>query len=348
MSKISTKEQIIFAKRLGFLMRSGMPILDSLNLLKKQVSGSSGLKFYEQIIGYVSSGKNLSSALSSLPKPFGIFALNIIRVGESTGVLGENLNYLAEELKKKQQLKNKIYSALFYPAFIVLITFGLTFVLTVVVFPKILPVFSSIGLNLPFSTKILIFISSVLISHGIWIVILAIGFVLLSFYLFKKPKNKILAQRTVLKLPLLGKLFQNYFLSGFCRTLGLLLKGHMRLDEAIKITADSTENLVYKKEYIKIHEFILRGERISNYLVMHPGLFPSELSGMVSVGEASGNLSETFLYLADAYEQELDNLTKNLASLLEPVLMIFMGLLVGFVAISIITPIYSVTEKLRP
>jgi type IV pilus assembly protein PilC len=129
--------------------------------------------------------------------------------------------------------------------------------------------------------------------------------------------------------------------------MGLLLKGDARLDEALTITASTTENLVYKREFNTLAVQVNKGEKISEYLEKRPGLFSDMLGHMVAIGETAGNLSETFLYLADMYEGEVDDLTKNLSGLIEPVLMVFMGLLVGFIAISIITPIYSVTQKLH-
>jgi type II secretory pathway component PulF len=346
--KLAAKEQILFAKRLAFLMRSGMPILDCLSLIKKQTTNQAVAKIYQNIISDVSDGRYLSAAIFKAGNVFGDFAVNIIKVGESGGTLHENLAYLAEELKKKQELRKKILAAMFYPAFIVMAASALTLLLSVVIFPKVLPIFSSIGLSLPLSTRVLIFVSNFMINYGLWtlfcITMAAIG---LKFYL-RRPKYKIVMQKWILKAPIFGKIFKNYFLSSFCRTLGLLLKAHTKLDDAIIITANATENLVYKEKYQNMALFVLRGEKISNFLKLNEQLFPVMLSAMVSVGEVAGNLSETFLYLAEVYESELDDLTKNLSTLLEPVLMIFMGLLVGFVAISIITPIYSITEKLHP
>lgn len=338
----------MFAKRLGFLMRAGVPVLESLELLKSQTKSNSSRLIFSRIIFDVSNGRALSSALAARNNIFGDFAVNIIRVGEQNGILCDNLNYLAEELRKKQQMKRKILSAMFYPAFIICATLLLTVGLTIFVFPKVLPIFSSVNLSLPLSTKILIFASNFLINRGLYLTICLIAAAAAVIFLLKRPKFKMAAEQIALKTPLAGNISQNYYLSNFCRTLGLLLKGDSRLDEAIKITAATTENLVYRRELEGVGRFVDKGGKISVYLLERPGLFPDMLGHMVAVGETAGNLSETFLYLADLYEAEVDDLTKNLSGLLEPVLMVFMGLLVGFIAISIITPIYSVTQKLAP
>jgi type IV pilus assembly protein PilC len=348
MSKFSNKEQILFAKRLGFLMKAGVPILESLQLLKSQMNSKAGRLIFSSVIADVSNGQYLSAALAKFKNTFGDFAVNIIRVGEQSGILSDNLNYLAEELKKKQQMRRKITGAMFYPVFIVCATLLLTAGLTIFVFPKVLPIFTSVNLNLPISTKILIFVSHFLINYGFYLLLFLIAVAVAFTFAMRTPKFKMVIERIILKIPLAGSISQNYYLSNFCRTLGLLLKGDSRLDVAINITATTTENLVYRQEFERVGDFVDKGGKISVYLLSRPGLFPDMLSHMVAIGETAGNLSETFLYLADMYEAEVDDLTKNLSGLIEPVLMVFMGLLVGFIAISIITPIYSVTQKLTP
>jgi type II secretory pathway component PulF len=289
----------------------------------------------------------LSGSLAKLKGAFGDFAVNIIKVGEQSGILSQNLDYLAEELGKKQQMRRKILGALFYPIFIVAATLVLILVLTIFVFPKVLPIFSSVNLSLPISTKILIFVSGFLIKFGLPLLLLLVASAAAFIFFMKRPGFKMFIERLVLKTPLAGSISRNYYLSNFCRTLGLLLKGDARLDKAIRITAGATENLVYRRELENAAGFVDKGGKISEYLESRPGLFPDMLSHMVAIGETAGNLSETFLYLADMQENEVDELTKNLSALIEPALMVFLGLLVGFVAISIITPIYGVTQKLH-
>lgn len=346
--KLSAKEQTLFAKRLSYLVRAGVPILESLELLTSQMRSKSGKKMFTSICSDVANGQYLSSAMAKFKSSFSEFIINIIRVGEHNGILAENLEYLAEELKKKQALQRKILGAMFYPLFIVLATIGLTGVLTVFVFPKVLPIFSSVSVDLPITTKILMFVSRFLISYG-WLVLilLAVSFFVLT-YLTRVPKFKIILENIIFRMPLFAHMAKSYHLANITRTLGLLLKGDSRLESAILTTSTTTSSLVYRQALSDLSLAASRGERMSYFMLKAPHLFPDMVSHMVAVGENTGNLSETFLYLSEMYEQDLDEITKNLSGLLEPVLMVFMGLLVGFVAISIITPIYSVTQKLRP
>ncbi len=345
---ISRSEQVQFAKRLAFLMRAGVPILESLQILAGQSKTKGGKKMLENLVSEVSNGHFLSTAMAKFSSVFGDFAVNIVKVGEQAGILPENLNYLAEELKKKQALRKKVMGALFYPIFIVVATLLLVGLLTVVVFPKVLPIFTSINVPLPVSTKILMSVSRFLIAYGFWVLILILIFPFALLFLSRLPKVKAWLDKVLLKIPLAGSIAQNYYLANFCRTMGLLLKGESRLDEALQTSARTTQNMVYRKQLENLAQTVAKGSRMSEYMLKNKKYFPDMVSHMLAVGETAGNLSESFMYLADMYETEVDDQTKNLSTLIEPVLMVFMGLLVGFVAISIITPIYSVTQKLHP
>ncbi len=346
--RLPLQEQILFAKRLSVLLKAGVPILGALQMFKKQTTSSHSTYILGELVTNVENGTYLSAGLAKFKNIFGEFAVNIVRVGEISGTLNENLNYLAEELKKKQELKRKIISALVYPVFIVFATVGVVILLTAYVFPKIMPIFQSFKFKLPWTTRSLIFISNTFIHYGIYIflalIILVVGYVLL----LRNYKFHYFIQRTLLRFPLLGPLLQSYNIANFTRTLGLLLKSDVRIVEALNIVANTTTNLPYKKEYEAMAEFVVKGNRISTYMETNPKLFPPVLSQMTSVGEAAGGLSNSLMFLAEMYEEEMNNLTKNLSTSIEPILMIFMGLLVGFIALSIITPIYGVTQSIHP
>jgi type IV pilus assembly protein PilC len=347
--KLSTKEQAFFAKRLSFLIRAGIPLLEGLHMIREQTISKNYGKILNFVIDDVSNGQPLSGSLSKFNNVFGDFAINIIAVGESTGILSENLTYLADELKKKYQLRKKVVGALVYPVFITIATLGITGMLTTFIFPKIMPIFTSLNVTLPLSTKIIIFTSNFLINWGVFVVLgFIIAFFAFLFTLKKSKKFHFLFDRLVLKLPFVGTMIQNYNLANISRTLSLLLRGGMTLSDALPIVGKSTANLVYRGEFETLSTVVSRGEKISTHLQKHRKLFPDVFSQIVSVGERSGNLSETLTYLSDMYESEVEDSTKNLSSLIEPILMICMGLIVGFVAVSVITPIYGITQHLSP
>ena len=168
------------------------------------------------------------------------------------------------------------------------------------------------------------------------------------FLLLKNKKIHFWYNAALLRIPLLRRLIQTYNAANICRTLGLLLTSGIVVVKSFEVTSNTTTNVVYKKELSNIAKTIAQGGKISTHIHRHPALFPVTMAQMVAVGETTGKLSETFSYLADIYEEEMDDLTKNLSTSVEPLLLIFMGLLVGFVAISIITPIYGITQHLSP
>ncbi len=346
--RFSVKEQTFFAKRLSFLIKAGVPILESLHIIRKQTKSKSRVKVFDRVILDISNGQYLSTSLGRFKGVFGDFAINIIRVGESSGILSQNLNYLAGELKKKQVLRSKVMGALFYPIIITIATFGITGLLVMYIFPKILPIFQGLHVELPLSTRIIIFITDTIRDYGIYIFIGIIAFII-SFSIARRriPAVRLVLDGFILRIPLVGKIIKNYNLANICRTLGLLLKSGISVNESLLIASDTTENTQYKKSLRDISRGVIKGKPISELLERSPELFPDMTWHMIAIGEKSGNLSNTLTYLSELYEDDFEDLTKNLSTSIEPILMIVMGLIVGFVAISVIAPIYGITQNLK-
>lgn len=344
--KVPIQEQIMFARHLAVMSKAGLPLLESLKMIQKETKSKAMLKILEQVIKDVSNGQFLSASLDKFKNIFGDLFVNIIRVGESAGILYENLNYLADELKKKKELRSKVIGALIYPAVVVIATFGITALLILFIFPKILPVFKTLNVKLPVTTQFLILLSQSVTDYGFITLLVLVTLAAAIWLSLKVRKIRYYANYLLLYLPIFGKIFRDVSLANFCRTLGLTLKSGVRVVEAVSITAESIANLVYKDELRTVAEEVKKGEAIAPYFSKSPHLFPLILSQMVSVGESAGNLSETLLYLSEFYESEVNDVTKNLSNVLEPVLMVLMGIIVGFVAISIITPIYEVSRTI--
>lgn len=346
--RLSLKDRVFFIKQLSILIRSGVPLFSSLLMLKKQTKSRTMNKIMAQVIRDVENGQYLATALGKFKRIFGELTINIIAIGEISGTLSDNLNHLCLTLKKKQALRRKLVSASVYPIFIILATLAITVMLTVFIFPKIIPVFKSVNYDLPWTTKFLIFISDTARNHGILIVLGVIVLAIGGWLLLRIKKVHFWYDKLLLQIPLLNRLVRAYNITNICRTVGLLLNSGVVVVRTFQVTANTTVNLVYKEELNNIAEKLMKGEIISTQMQNKPKLFPEIMPQMVAVGESTGKLSETFLYLSDIYEEDMDDLTKNLSTTIEPVLLIFMGVLVGFVAISIITPIYGITQHLNP
>jgi type IV pilus assembly protein PilC len=296
-----------------------------------------------------SNGQLLSVSLTKYKDQFGDFAINIIYFGESSGTLSENLEYLATELKKRHTLKRKIIGASIYPAVVMVGVFSVIGFLIVYLFPKILPVFSSLHMRLPLSTRIVIYLSQTLKSYGV--IILVAGSSSIFIWRWLLGRFVLMRKYTImlaLYMPIVGSMTRNYNLASITRTLGLLLKAGLTLGEALTISIKTIENELYQNELTLFVEGVNRGDRLSIYLRENVLLFPDIVASVVAVGERSGNLAESFLYLSELFEEEVDDSSKNISSLIEPLLMVVMGVLVGFIAVSIISPIYGITSNLHP
>ena len=347
--RFSTKEQTLFAKRMSFLIKAGVPILECLHLIRTQTKSKAKVRVYDDIINDVANGRYLSASLAKYRRLFGDFAINIIRVGENSGILSQNLAYLADELSKRHALERKVVGTLIYPAFITVSTLGLTGLITVFIFPKLMPIFTSLHVDLPLTTRMLIWLSNFL-QHWWYLVIFgAVAVVVAWLFLRARFKRvRYAGDQILLHLPVAGKVARSYNLANFARTLGLLLKSGVHLIEALHITAETTGNMVFAAGIRRVAEAAAKGEPVSRQLAREPKLYPDMLTHMVTVGETTGNLALTCIYLGELYEAEVDEQTKNLSSSIEPILMIVMGLLVGLIAVSVITPIYAITQHLQP
>jgi type IV pilus assembly protein PilC len=347
LNRVGAKEKIFFTKRLSFLVSSGIPLSDSLALL----TGKSNSPYFNSVINSlladVLEGHDLSRALERYRDQFGDFAINIIRFGESSGTLASNLEYLAIELKKRELLRKKIIGAALYPAIVIIGVFAVVGFLVVYLFPKILPVFSSLHIKLPLSTRLLIYVSTVIRQHGLLLISACVALVLVVRWLPRKYYGvRIFMARLKIRTPIIGNITRSYNLASITRTLGLLLKSGLTLSESVSIAIRSTENELYRLKLISAEKAILQGQRFSEYLD-DDVLFPNVIVGVLATGERSGNLSESFIYLAELFEEEVEDITKNISSLIEPVLMVCMGVVVGFIAVSIISPIYGITSNLH-
>ena len=345
----SAKEQTFFAKRMSFLVKAGVPLVECLHIIRAQTKSTTKKRVFESVIADVSSGQYLSSSLAKFKRLFGDFAINLIRVGEESGILSQNLAYLADELQKKHELQRKVIGTLVYPLFITVATLGFTALLTAYIFPKLMPIFTSLHVDLPLTTRALIAVSAYLRDWGVYTVLGIVAAVVAAFVIRNRfERVRMWGDRLLLRIPLAGSVVRAYNLTNFCRTLGLLLRSGLTLTSALQITGETTKNRVYRAFCTRLSAQVMRGEPISRGLGERPDLYPDILTHMVAIGERTGNLSTTLTYLGEMYEDEVDGLAKGLSSSIEPVLMVVMGLIVGLIAVSIITPIYSITQHLSP
>jgi type IV pilus assembly protein PilC len=344
-TRISTQDRINFARHLALVIKAGLPIYEGLKIIQSQTESKVLRQVLDDLITDVNNGKFLADGLQKYNYLFGDFFVNIVRVGEASGTLSKNLLYLAEELDRSKAIESKVRSAMVYPLVIFCATIAVAGFLTFYVFPKLIPIFSSLNVQLPLTTVILLAALHFLQLYGLWVLIAFILFIILARILITGVRSvKYAVDRVILAIPVVSDLAVGVNMANFSRVLALLLKSGIKIVEALNITAATFSNLVYKDVIVAAGEKVRIGAQIGSYLAEHKKLFPPLLSGMVLIGETTGNLEDNLEYLAQYYDEEIDNKLHSLTSLVEPLMLLLMGLMVGFVALSIITPIYSISQ----
>lgn len=346
-NQVSFLDKTLFAKHLALMIKSGLPLRESVATIQGQSKSKNFKKILGKVIKSIDNGQSLAESLSRHSRVFDPFYINMIRIGEESGTLEENLSYLVSQLKKSYELRKKIQAAMLYPAIILTAVTVLGTGLIFFVLPKIVPVFKTFNIELPLTTRILIRFTEIVQDYGLSILI-GIGVLTTVLFLISRfRKVKFLIHRISLKIPVVGSISRNVNISNLSRTLGILLKSGLPLVAALNITQETLGNLVYQKELEKTAVEVQKGKAISSYLKKREAVFPLMVSRTVEVGEKTGNLEETLLYLGDFYDAEVDRSTRTLSTVLEPILLLTVGIAVGFVVLAIITPIYEITRGLH-
>ena len=346
--RISIQDRINFARHLSLVIKAGLPIYEGLKIIQSQTDSGILRRVIDSLMNDVNNGKFLADGLQKYEHLFGNFFINIVRVGESSGTLGKNLLYLAEELRRERILQSKVRSAMVYPLVILVATIGVAGFLTFYVFPKLIPVFGSLNVQLPLTTRMLLATLDFLRAYGVYtlagLVVLVVGG---RIIMKRVGPVKYFFDELLLFIPVVADLTVSVNMVNFTRVLGLLLKSGVKIVEALDVTRNTFSNMVYRRILMRASEEIRKGGQLGMYLGTARRCFPPLVSGMVRIGESTGNLEENLEYLAEYYDDEVDTKLHSLTSLIEPLMLLVMGLLVGFVALSIITPIYSISQGIK-
>lgn len=344
--RVSDTDKIILARQLALMLRSGLSIIDSFEFLKKQTRSKALKYIFENIINDLQKGTSLAISLRRFKNIFGDFFINIIEVGEASGNLDKNLDYLANSLEKQKELKNKIISALIYPAFILTGTLGISFLMIFFIFPKILPVFTELKIKLPLTTIIFIKISTFILNFWFLIIIYLIGFILIFFLLLKIDKIKYYFDKVLINIPFVKTIIRDSILITFSRNLALLLESGLDISRSLDFVATTIENKFYSQLFGEALAAIKQGHPFKEFLHRQEKYFDNVFINLLEIGEKTGSLQKNLFYLADYFESDLTTRLKNLTTILEPILLALMGVIVAFIALSIITPIYQLTQQI--
>ena len=343
---VSLIQKAVFAKHLAIMLKAGLPITEALDIAQDSASGKFK-KIIKEISGSVETGRSLSTSFARYPNVFSPFFINTTHTGELSGSLRESLENIAIQLEKEKNLAVKIKGAMLYPTIVLIAASILGIVLVFVILPKIVPLFKGLRVELPATTRALIAFSTIVQNYGSYFFFGLVSFIIFIGWLIKQEFSKPVTHWLLLNTPIVKNITYNAKLSEFSRTLGMLLKSGVNIDKALEISKDTIGNYYYCQALKKISQNISIGAKLSENLAQYDNLFPIMMTRMIEVGEESGNFEEILFYLSDFYEAEVDTATKALSAAIEPLLLVFIGSVVGFLAISIITPIYSITSGIK-
>jgi len=346
-SKISTNEQIIFTKNLSGMLKAGLSLYRALSVLKKQTKNAKMDSILISLGDEINSGGTLSSGLAKFPNVFSQLFISMTKAGEESGNLAGALSDIGMNLEKSHSLTKKIKGALIYPGVILSAMVVIGVLMFAFVVPTLASTFQSLGVTLPLSTRIIIFFGN-FFSHNLiltFVIIIIAGLGLYSLFHGKFMAKYI--DYVVVRLPVIGNLAKELNTARTARTISSLLLAGVSITRAIEITEDVVQNSYYKKVLNEAKNAIEKGAPFSKAFETNNKLYPVMMSEMIEVGEETGKLSDMLLEIALFYEAEIENKTKNLSTIIEPVLMIFIGAGVGFFAISMISPLYSILGSIN-
>ncbi len=343
-SWISQKDIVIFSRQLSIMFKSKVPLMEALQILAKQ---SDNVNFREKLLKIsedIQGGVSFSQALSRHPKLFSDFYVNMVKAGEASGTLSLSLNHLADHLEREYDLSMKVTSAMIYPVFILVVMFGVILVMLLFVVPQITTFLEGTDKELPFLTKMIIAISDILKEWGIVIAIMVGGIFVVLFKYFRTKIGKSLLDEVLLETPLLGSFFKIVYVSRFAENLSVLVAGGLPITQALEITGNIVDNTVYKKIIFEVRDKVRKGGMVSSTLLEYPKYFPAIFTQMVLVGEKTGTLGSTLSNIVDFYSKEVDRHITIFLSILEPAMLLFLGLIVGGLVAAILMPLYEMTS----
>ncbi|MBI3941945.1 MAG: type II secretion system F family protein [Chloroflexi bacterium] len=343
---VKRRQIIIFSRQVATLIESGIPILRSLRLLHGQTDGKAMKTVLGKIIEDIQSGISMSESMQKYPLIFPYIYSRMVQVGERTGNMESILRRLASYMEREEALQRKLLAAMSYPAFVMSIAIVVVYVMVTVTLPALLGLLLAFNTELPFATKALIAITNFATNYNRQILIVTAAAVLFFTFYTSTKTGAYQRDRFLLAIPLIGKINKEIIISRFANTMAVLLRAGLPMPEIMELVLQTTSNRVYAKAMEKVRLELLQGQGLSSPMSQSK-LFPSLLVQMVRVGEESGTLDSNLETMGNFYEEEADRAIDTMANMVQPILMIFIGGIVGFIAMAVIVPIYSVYGSIK-
>lgn len=339
--RVASKELYVFTRQLVSLLKSGVPLLRSLDIIAAQIQNPYFREVLQDIAAHIRNGETFSNSLALYPKIYSSLYVTMARAGEEGGNLKDLLSNIAMFQRGQEEMNSKVRSALAYPLLMAIVGVGTVIFILTFVMPRITGLFTSAGESLPLATLILIKVSGIFQKIWFWILLSALALFILLQSRREKQAGSVWSHRLKLRLPLLGELILKVELARFCRTLELLLKSGTSILRAMSITTPTLNNELIRREFVKCQEDLTAGSTFGTSL-KDSKLIPPIMGNLIAVGEESGSLAESLGDLADTYEQESSETIKTLTNLFEPLMILFVGLVIGFIVFAMMLPIFQI------
>jgi type IV pilus assembly protein PilC len=346
LTRIKTIDKITFARNIGNMLDAGLSLSRSINVIERQSSNVKMQEVCRAINSSISAGKSFHESLAAHPKVFSQLFISMVKAGEESGNLVESLKHVSSQMEKSFLLNKKIKGAMMYPSVILTVMVLIGVLMLIYVVPGLTKTFVDLKVKLPTSTRIVLGISSFLQHYYILAFFMAVGGVTGFIYGLKTKVGKAMFDTVILRLPVISGIVKESNSARTTRTLSSLLAAGVDLLQAVKITGDVMQNVLYKEVLHRTEAVVEKGEPLSTIFEQETRLYPIFVSEMISVGEETGKLATMLIGVATFYENEVEQKTKDLSTIVEPVLMVIIGAAVGFFAVSMITPMYSVMNNL--
>lgn len=346
-NKVPNKELVIFTRQLSTMVSAGVPIMQALTTLAKQVESPAFKKVLAEVSKDIQSGMSLGDAFGKHPNAFNEIYINMVKAGEAGGILDEILKKLATQQEKSESIRKKVKSAMTYPMILIIITIGAFFGLFLFIIPKIGGIMHDLAgpnAQLPAITRFMLGLSAFMTSR--WYVIIG-GLALIIFFTrrwLKTPAGRSQFHHWILKVPAIGPIVSKLAVARFARTFASLMGAGVSVLEALKVTGGAVGNTAFKEALEKAAEEVKAGQQLS-HAIEQSKLFPAIVPQMLAVGEDTGKTDEVLIKVADFYEEEVDAAIAGISSIIEPVMIVIMGALVGLVAVSVMGPIANLSQQ---
>lgn len=341
LQRASKKDLAIFSRQMAVMLDSRVPVVQSLSSLAIQIKKEDFREKVVKISHLVEEGSPLSEAFGTYPETFSVFYVNLIKSGEASGKISEALYYLSDHLEREADIASQLKSAMIYPIFVLCVLFVVLLIVSIGVMPKLVELLKETTVKPPFFTVLMISFYDFLMSYG-WIILVAF-FLLIGFlvYYFRTKEGKKKFDEISLKVPFWGKMLQKIFLIRFSENISTLVSAGLSINKALQITRDTVGNHVYKNIISQIEKDVSEGEKISAVLLRHPEHVPAFVVQMIKVGEETGKLDKTLMEIVNFYQKEVKRAVDTFTAMLEPILIVFLGLVVALLAISVLSPLYG-------